>query len=228
MKANILPAALLAVLIAVTSCSDSTETMQQNPEVTQNTVSDSTEAEGGGRIPYDINGLDYGGYTFKIVSYDNESVNNWSGIPNDIFSESENGDLLNDTVYKRNLAVENALNIDITNEVLLDDQMTLRIEQTVLSGSNDVDAAFPRMYMIPQLVQKELLCDLLTLDTFDFSKPWYDQNAIDALTMYDKLFCVTSDITFTDKLSTYVTFFNQKMASDYDLGDLYSYVENGQ
>ena len=61
MKANILLAALFLTLAAVTSCSDASDTIQQNPEVTQNSVSDLQETEGDGRIPYDTKGLDYGG-----------------------------------------------------------------------------------------------------------------------------------------------------------------------
>ncbi len=43
-----------------------------------------------------------------------------------------------------------------------------------------------------------------------------------------KLFGVASDITFQDKLSTYVTFFNHQLAEDYGLGNLYSLVENNE
>lgn len=216
----------LAILTSCTAQTEDSETQKTDADMETESEVQGTEAET--RLPYDTSGLDYGGYTFKILSYDNEGVNKWTDIPNDIYAEAENGDVLNDGIYKRNLTVETELNIQLTNEILQDDPMMQSIEQTVLSGSNDVDAAFPRMYMIPQLVQKNLLYDLLSIDTFDLSMPWYDQNAISALTIYDKLFCAVSDITYFDKLSTYVTFFNQQMAADYNLGDLYAYVENSQ
>lgn len=155
-------------------------------------------------------------------------MNLWSGIPNDICTEQETGDVLSDSVYKRNLAVENALNVKISNVSTYDDDMARMIEQSVMSGSGDVDAVFPRMYLIPQLVDKGLLHDMVGIDAMDFTQPYYDQNSVSALLMHGKLYAAASDITYFDKLSTYVTFFNQKVVADYDLGDMYSLAMNGQ
>ncbi|MGM9625946.1 MAG: hypothetical protein ACI3XM_09610 [Eubacteriales bacterium] len=99
MKKRLLFFALLIALTVNTACSDNNPSSEKTTDGTQHTQSTETATESDGKIPYDVSGLDYGGYTFKTVSFDNETVNLWSGIPNDIYSEQEDGDVLNDSVY---------------------------------------------------------------------------------------------------------------------------------
>jgi len=216
---------LLALLLCIVcGCASDTDNVDS---VTESSTVTEGESETD-RIPYDTNGLNYGGYTFRVLNYSNVLDNGWSDIPNDLNVEAENGDLLNDSVYNRNKKVEDNLNIEISCRDLGHNDLSNAISKSVMSGSDDFDAAFPRMYLFQQLANSELLLDLNSIDAFDFSQPWWNQNSVECLTILGKLFGVASDITFQDKLSTYVTFFNHQLAEDYGLGDLYSLVENNE
>ncbi|MBE6657346.1 MAG: extracellular solute-binding protein [Ruminococcaceae bacterium] len=180
------------------------------------------------RIVLDMTDRDYGGDIFHIVNYDNVTDNQWVGIPDDIFCEEETGDLLGDAVYQRNRTVEETLNIKITSEKIASVDLVNTIRKSVMAGNTDYDAVFPSMIHLPDFINGGLVIDLNTLDGLDLSYPWWDQNAIELLTVSDRLFSVVSDITFIDKLACMTTFFNKEMAKQNDVGDLYAMVEEGK
>ena len=218
-------AALVLLMLVQISCAG----QSQPSEVisTESTISETSEAETT-RLYYDTSGIDYEGYEFRIWNYDNELDNGWTGIPDDIYVESESGDILSDAVYKRNQVVNETLGVEIISDKVGDGQFASRLKSTVMAGDQEVDLVFPRQFTLPSFVQSELLCDLMTLDSFDFSEPWWNQNFIDALTLQNQLYGVVSDATYFDKLATYVTFYSKQLADDYKLGNLYELVKNDE
>ncbi|MBQ8401178.1 MAG: hypothetical protein IJX14_04525, partial [Clostridia bacterium] len=77
-------------------------------------------------------------------------------------------------------------------------------------------------------VNKGFLLQLDTVNFRDTSAPWWNADANEVLTIYGKRFGMVSDITYQDKVSTIVTYFNKQMAEDYQLGDLYETVINNE
>ena len=179
------------------------------------------------RITLDLSGRDYGGYAFRVWNYDNYRDNTWDPdqIPNDLISEGLTGDTLNDAVYTRNRATEEALNIVITGENRNGSELSNGLRQSVVSGSDDVDGIFSRIYEFPTFVNNEYLYDLASVDALRGDVPWRNAEVNRVLTVKGRQFGMVSDITFYDKISTIVTYFNQKLAADYQLGNLYSAVE---
>jgi len=226
-KKQILPLLLCAVLTAssVTGCSGGEETQPNTTETeAMETAAEQTaESE---KIPFDTAGVDYEGYEFRIWNFDNYNVNTWDpeAIPNDMYSAELTGDVLNDAVFSRNKNVEEALNIRITVEDRNDGTMDKGLQQSVAGGSQDVDILFPRLYSLPAYVNKGYLLDLNHVDFRDTDAPWWNAEANAVLNIYGKQFGLVSDITYQDKVSTIVTYFNKQMAADYQLGDLYETV----
>ena len=221
---------LCAILTSsfATGCSGGEETAQTTAE-TETVPADAVSAENG-KTPFDVSGIDYEGYEFRIWNFDNVKVNTWdpSDIPNDMYSQELTGDVLNDAVYTRNKTVEEALNIIISAEDRDDGSMDTGLQQAVVSGSQDMDVLFPRFYSMPAYVNKGFLLQLDTVNFRDTSAPWWNADANEVLTIYGKRFGMVSDITYQDKVSTIVTYFNKQMAEDYQLGDLYETVINNE
>lgn len=215
--------ALFIFMLFNCSCSDTgTETVRENADTSENVtenVPDETQ-----RIAYDPE-TDYEGYEFRLINYDNATENEWTGIPNDLFAEAENGERLNDGVWRRNAAVSEALNISISCLSYTDNEMINLINKSVNAADDVFDAAFPRMYMMSRLVSGDLLYDLNEVQAFDFTQLWYNQKSIKSLQMYGKLLAVSADVTYQDKLSAYVTYFNQQTAADFQLPDFYQLVD---
>ena len=227
MKKTILIFVLLASMLFGAGCGDTAaggeKPAQNGPASEIETTAAAPETE---RPYYDAKGADYDGATFVIWNFDNAASNGWTGIPNDLFVDEMNGDVLNDAVYTRNLEVENRLNFSIEGADKTDALMRAVISM-MLAGDHGVDLLFPRHYYVPALVDGSAVIDLLTLDAFDFSEPWWNQNCNATLTMRGKLFCAASDANYYDKLSTIVVFYNQQLVDNYTLGNLYGVVEDG-
>lgn len=217
---------LLCALLLLPGCGDGTTGETETTDA-QGWVDDivpemETETE---KLSFDVSGIDYDGHTVVIWNYDNVSVNLWdpTAIPNDLYSTELTGDVLNDAVYSRNKNVEEALNITLSVEDR-DDGMTNGLRQAVVSGSQDVDMLFPRLYLMPSMVNGGYLLDMNTVPFRDTTSPWWNAEANDSLSIYGKQFGMVSDITYQDKVCTIVTYFNQQLAEDHQLGDLYQTV----
>lgn len=177
---------------------------------------------------FDTKQANYNGAEFTIWNYDNEHDNGWSGIPDDICAVENNGDILNDSVYKRNQKISESLGVTLIFEKKVVSDFENQLQSIIMAGDSGVDLVFPRQASFPAMVQKELLSNLNSIPTFDFSDPWWNQSSIDSLTLQGQLYGVISDATYYDKLGTYVTFYNKKLADEYKLGNLYDLVKNDE
>ncbi|MBQ8642548.1 MAG: extracellular solute-binding protein [Clostridia bacterium] len=217
-------AMLLASLLLTVSCGQTDETVSEETSAAVNTEAAATETE---KQTPDLANTDYDGHTFRFIYFDNTIANEWVGIPCDLDVDEVTGDALSDSVYYRNLTVEEAMNVTIVADSYVDDVYNV-IQQSVTAGSADFDAAYHRLNQMSNLVNGGYLYDLNTIDAFDFSDPWWDANSADALTVKNRLFGIVSDVTYFDKLAAYVVFYNQNMAADHQIGDMYEMVENGE
>ncbi len=228
---HISSALLTALLLSsLVSCSDgsaavTTDSATDTSAHSADAETVETQAE---RITVTPVNSDYEGYEFRILGFDNEQQHGWTGIPCDLDVESETGDVLNDAVYARNRAVEEALNIKITAEGDLSDPIVSRISQSVMANAADYDLIAPQLLTWHKLISGQLLYDLNTLEGLDLSKPWWDHNMTETLTYHNRLFGAVSDITYIDKLSCWTVFFNKDMAAQYDIGNLYETVQAGE
>ncbi|MBR5446609.1 MAG: extracellular solute-binding protein [Clostridia bacterium] len=217
-----LTALFLAAMLAMISCGQSGEG-EAETDAGADTAAVETETE---RLAPEITGTDYEGHTFRFIYFDNTVINEWVGIPCDLDVEELTGDSLSDSVYYRNMTVEEALNVTIVADSYGDEVFTM-IQQSVIAGSADFDAAYHRLNQMANLVNGGYLYDLNTIDELDLSAPWWDANSAQALTIQNRLFGAVSDITYFDKLAAYVVFYNQNMAKDHQIGDMYEIVESG-
>lgn len=222
MKKTHMQVLLLALLLLCqTACgvADTTDTTAADTTPETETIPETERAY------FDPQGASYGGADFTIWNYDNEHDNGWSGIPDDLCASEANGDVLNDAVYSRNLLVAETLDLQWILEKKSSGAFETQLQSLIAAGDSSVDLCFPRQYCFATMVDKEVLLDLNSVDTFDFSQPWWNQNAVETLTLHGQLYGVTSDATYYDKLSTYVTFYNRKLAEDHALGDLNAMVQ---
>lgn len=131
---------------------------------------------------------------------------------------------LNDAVRDRNYEIEEKYGVTIKAEVVGDVASELR--ESVTSGLQLYDAAMPFMPGAATLAQEDSLYNLYDFsDYFHFDQPWWDQSAEEALTVDNKLFFTTGDISIMQKIVSIAVTFNKKMLSEYFPGeDLYQMV----
>lgn len=212
--------ALLLTAPALYSCGAS-ETV---PETTAETAAAATETETERLYPTYTD--TFGGADFSIVYYDAVAGCGWGNtIPCDIAVEELTGDALSDAVYNRNAAMEELYNIKFRTESITTPNKCDPIQKQVTAGSTEYDACFPGWNSLYNMIVNGYLTDLEPL--FDFDMPWYDAKAREAFSILGKSYATISDLTYMDKMLSIVILYNKQMAEDYNLGDLYQTVLDG-
>lgn len=223
MKKHIL-CLLLAFLLTTPTLVSCGGTAEDTTPVTSDTTVQETESETERLYPkYEAN---YDGADFNMIYFDAVEYCGWGNtIPCDIAVEELNGDALSDAVYNRNTTVAEMYNVKFYTESTTDVGNMEPIKQQVIAGTGDYDAAFPGWYSLYSMITGGYLTDLEPL--FDFSMPWYDSKARNAFSVLGKSYATISDLTYMDKMVSIVILYNKELALDYDIGDLYQIVLDG-
>ena len=222
---------LCAMLTSFAACSsDSTDAGETTAADTVNdTAVETTAADAETSLPIpDVSGMNLDGASFGMLYFSNELSHGWSGIPTDMNPTETSGDILNDAVYERNRKVEEDVNIVITEYPQKGHAAVFsEAQKTVMSGDDTYDIVCQSMQALGALVSGDLLRDMNKMQ-INTDAPWYNQKCIEELTIDGKLLFACSDITYIDKLSTIVTFFNKDIAADYSMEDFYKTVDDGK
>lgn len=220
---------LTALLLSAagTSCGDSaiapTETSDASGTTTAAATTEVIPSE------YTSPEVDYAGETFTMAAYYEVSPSWKAQNYCEAFSEGENGDPLNDAIFQRNRNVSEDLNVNI--ELYPLDTMAGAADQVrkqILTGEDIIDIAMIRASGLPTLLGTNALVDLYTLQNVDFSHSWWDQNAVSELTLMDKMYAVTGDISLYNNYAPITYFFNKQIVNELDLDDPYTLVKDGK
>ncbi|MCL1858996.1 MAG: hypothetical protein FWF92_07145 [Oscillospiraceae bacterium] len=173
--------------------------------------------------PPELPEIDLKDANFVITTYD-YSIPVW--VQRDIGADEENGDTINDAVYKRNSLVEEKFNCKIVENKSLDP--TSLVKKAVKAGDNSIDASCVRFRNLGDLASSNHLVEFSHLTYIDTEKPWWDSNSAKDLSIAYKVFGVASDMTLMDKDSTSAMVFNKKLQADYGIENLYALVNSGK
>jgi hypothetical protein len=144
----------------------------------------------------------------------------------EIGADEETGEIINDAVYKRNMLVEQALDVRIaavkSNAVMAD------AKRSIIAGAQDYDVVMPIVDEAVKGIQPGLFYNLLSVPYLDLEKPWWDSRAVENLTIDDNCYFATGDISILDNECTMVIFFNKDIIRNNALDDPYQLVRDGK
>lgn len=166
--------------------------------------------------------FDWGGKEFKVLVNLNDT-GEWRDV--DFTAVEQNGDPINDSVYLKNITIEDMFNIKIIPVNIDPGSHVSNIRKAVKAGDNAYDLTFNATFDSATLAQEGILYDLHSVSNIDLSQPWWDQNAVKDLSIMNKLYYVTGDIGTMYKKSVGIILFNKQMMQDYALGNPYLLVE---
>lgn len=103
------------------------------------------------------------------------------------------------------------------------------IRDEVSGNLNTFDAAMPFMSAAATLAQEGLFYDLAEFeDIIDLDAPWWDQNATSALSIGNRVYFTTGDMSIMQKIVSSGIAFNKDLLANYFPGyDIYEDVYNG-
>ncbi|MBQ7298640.1 MAG: hypothetical protein IJW77_02250 [Clostridia bacterium] len=210
---------ICALLIA--SCGDSTNDVSTDTKALQ---SEHVETEITTLDSLDPT-LDFGGETVTFI------VDQDMYIPD--FNAEQTGDIVEDALYKRRLAVQERLN------VVLDffwspgmyanrEEYQSYVRNSVMAGDSAYDIAAAYSLSIIQLGTDGYLLNIANLPYIDLSQPWWSDTLIDNLSCDGNLYFITGDISTNTIGTSFSVFFNKDLVASYQLENPYELVDSGK
>ena len=228
--------ALMCILI-LSSCGGETQNQPQNPNSAEQPANDGASAE---QVPddapesektepvlqymgYVFPDENYGGYEFRILNYE---IQPWAYTV--MSMEEQTGDAIDDAIYTRNAAVEESLNIKITEVLVPWGGMEAPLNKSVRAGTDDYDISMLHALAVGATAQRGSFVDLKNILSLELGEPWWDQNANKNLELAGRLFFTTTDATaFTFDMMG-AMYFNKAMIGDLALENPYSLVRENK
>lgn len=196
-----------------TAASAETTTESINVEVTETTFASA-----------DVPINDYNGAKFVILTTGNGGQNIKHYLNSD--AETENGDNINNAIYKRNLIIEERFNVDISQ---YDSGNVVSDAKKSISAGDDAYQLIIYNYTnLHSLATGGFLTNMLDLDYLDLEAEWWDINMKNELAISDKLYFDTGDIHLYDDMRVSCAYFNKGLWEKYGLEDPYSLVNEGK
>lgn len=215
---------LCALMLASASCSAA---QKPTSDTTAQTTGESvtTEDKYGDALP---EGLDYGGYEFRVLTYETGNISDgWACY---IEIPEENGTTMNDAAYKRNIEVEERLNVKIRCiERGSFSDVIKNLRSSVLAGEDAYDYAIPYSTdRCESLISDNIVTDIATLPYINPDADYYLQKANDTFTIKGKQYLMFGDFTYPLYSMVYMLF-NKDMAESYGISasELYKIADDG-
>ena len=220
---------LLCVLLAslmlvgtLASCGTSNETTDTTAagDVTTNLEEDTRET-------LDIPSTRYDGEEICFLTRDESE---WSTL--EIFAENQTSesDNISNAVFERNDRILQNYGVTITELKKKTGEHHGSLSNEVSAPTGDFHAVITNTSGSASFASNGFLWNLNSeeVEYLDFTKPWWDNNMAEGMSIDDRLYFATGDLLTSDNDATFVIMFNKQLVKDYSIPDLYSLVENGQ
>jgi len=221
MKKSVLSALLVLSMLVSVSCASASggksDTVSAGTTAPETTAEVTTSDPNSDSLPE----LDFGGAEWNILT------TLWYDAPFYIYAENQNGDIINDALYKSRTVNEERFNVKIN---LTADQQQKEvsdlIHSLVLSGDDTYHLIHNHdTYTAGNAMNGDFL-DIRSLDYIDFDKPWWEGTPED-FTIAGKLLFTTNALSLTGIFQNCVLTFNKKLAADNGIEIPYEAVKNG-
>ena len=219
----------LFMLLSCTACSENSPEPSQssniNPTETQATgiVESPVEEETEGIPAPDLPEKDYGGAVFTCLTR-----GRYSGSFEEPFLSSDglNGEIVNDAVYNRNLAVEEKFNVKFN--IIENPDAANELQQLVLANDNSVDFVDTQAVSLATLSTKNILYNLLKIDHLNLEADYWSKTVMNDLQIDGKLYMMPSDISMSRLENAFFLYFNKELIKNYNLEDPYNLIDENR
>lgn len=230
MKQRILAILLAALMVGGTlvSCSDGQDPTPSDKDSTKDTgiaVSDDTTEVETTADPTALPEMNLDGWTFQAFVRGAAENSYWSCV--DIFADSYTGEDLNDAVYDRNIEIETLYNCTITQKESSKQSLT-EARNLISSGDDTFAVMCLRATYCAALAADKSLVDIASLPYIQLDQAWWDQNAVAELSIGNKVYFTTGDLSISCNDAVQIPVFNKTvLAAHSELEDPYELVRSG-
>lgn len=143
---------------------------------------------------------------------------------NYIDNEDYNGEMINDAVVSRNIAVEDKYDVEIIHR----NQGTGYASRATRSDTVDFDLVYDMGVRMVSSAAEGIYVDLKSLKFIDLTQSYWAPSTQDSLTVADKLIIATCDVSMNRLDYTQVYLFNKKLLDESGIASPYQFIENDQ
>lgn len=173
-------------------------------------------------------------FGFVPIDFGDKTVNflYWSDVQNHEFEVEEiTGDLIDDAIYNRNVAIEERLGVNLGWIGIpgnYDNQASFvnTAYNDIAAGGTEYDIFAGYSMTAATLAMRGCSQNLLELDYLNFEQPWWPDSLISQSTISDKLFFCSGDISANVLYMMYCIYFNKDLLANYNLESPYELVYN--
>jgi len=189
-------------------------------------IEETTEEEGRLAISDGLPDTTFGGEEFCVLTRNREDFINDIGVELEL-----TGDVTDDAIYERNRSVEERFDVAIVGEYAENTgtDTIARVDAAVLAGDDSYDIVENQITQMAGAVTSGNYLDWYTqLPYVDLTKPWYVGNARDALSINGHAYAMIGEFNLDVLRFTYCMFYNQDIAAEYSLEDIFTVVKEGR
>ncbi len=168
---------------------------------------------------------DYNGYLFNVLV---GAYSQW----NDFKVVDDSTDVLNEARFRWLEAAKEEFNIDIDyyeeynfNSPRGGGPGYLKLQSSYTASDYQYNISSVNVYDVANASLSGYLYDIKQIDYIDLEKSWWDQKANEQLSIRDKLYFTTGDISTIDNMVTQCVYFNKTLLAELGLDDPYQLVE---
>lgn len=217
-------------MTVVACASKNTETPDNTSDITAAEV-ETTGKSTTGIVKDKFSQYDYNGYEFRILglSPGEHFYKKINPSANEIYYETDSGDIIDSAIVTRNQMTEDLLNIKISP---VWGGGTFDVgnfaKKSIMSDSDDFDMMLMPLTVPYNLAGEGLIANLNDITTIDTSNPWWDQAVVNNFTVAGNLYALTGHYTIFDDYAVPCIFYNQYMVDENSSGDIPSLVRDGK
>lgn len=173
--------------------------------------------------PPDIEAVDYGGAVATFLERDFSDTYRFK----EFGAEEINGDVINDAVYARNLAIEEKYNVKIKAMPSSGDQLN-EVQKCVKANDNSISVATNGVVYAFANGLNGYLAKIQDIPYVDCIKPWWQANSIKDTSIGNVNYFIVGDMNMAAYTSIGAMYFNKKLIQDYALENPYDLVLGGK
>ncbi|NLE12514.1 MAG: hypothetical protein GX628_02430 [Clostridiales bacterium] len=205
------------LMLSLNACSSGT-----TDNITAETTAVSTEAQTEAVITAALEVRDTGGFELKLGKPTQANML-WSNISFAV--AEENGEVLNDEIYRRNQKICELYNCSIAETELSNAQSTVTSETA--AGDTTYDIYLIELSKAAASSREGIFLNFHELPVLELEGKWWDQDMLRDLNIYGGQYFMNGDVIFSvyDNLRTIM--YSKHLAEDLQLGDFYPMAESG-
>lgn len=163
----------------------------------------------------------YEGYSYRIAD---RASGDWMTF--DVYAEEITGETINDSIYTRNSALEDVMNIKIVECPF--DAVTSSVKTSITAGTDDFDLMTDGINSVATLASQNYIYDYADISTINPENSWWDYALYKDMSIYNHHYFMTGDISVMDNYGTWCYLFNKQMITDMNLDNPYDLVDTGK